>query len=175
MIYIFRLSHRISRDIRLTSHLCLCARAFLADKLYYSGQNDSSLEKSIKSVTSRFGGDFKVEYVSDPKEFISCFRGLVVHLTMYGEPFLDKIKTIKDKLKSKDILVVVGGPKVEPWVYNISTYNLSVTSQPISEVGALSVFLHELCDKKEAGKIFKGAYIQVIPSSKGKVVKKDNI
>ena len=172
MIYIFRLSHRISRDIRLTSHLCLCARAFLADKLFYSGQKDNSLEKSIKSVTSRFGGDFRLEYTSDPKRFISSFKGVVVHLTMYGEPFLDRINDIKDKLKSNDILVVVGGPKVEPWVYGVSTYNLSVTSQPISEVGALSVFLHELCDKKEASKIFKGAYVKVIPSSKGKVVQK---
>lgn len=172
MIYIFRLSHRISRDIRLTTHLCLCARAFLADKLYYSGQKDSSLEKSIKSVTSRFGGDFRVEYVSDPKKFIFSFKGIVIHLTMYGEPFLDKLKVIKGKLKSKDILVVVGGPKVEPWVYGVSNYNLSVTSQPISEVGALSVFLHELCDKKEAGKIFNGAYVRVVPSSKGKVVQK---
>ena len=43
-VEILRLGHRISRDPRLSTHLALTARAFLASKLYYYGQHDSSLE-----------------------------------------------------------------------------------------------------------------------------------
>lgn len=172
MISVLRLSHRIGRDIRLTSHLCLCARAFLCDRLYYSGQKDASLEKSIKEVVDKFGGGFGLEYVSNAQDFVLDFRGVVVHLTMYGGAFLDKLKDIKNKIKKKDLLIVVGGPKVEGWVYGAANYNLSVTSQPISEVGALSVFLHELHDKGELGAFFKGARIKILPCKKGKIIEK---
>src|SRR3989344_5462310 len=172
MIYVLRLSHRISRDIRLSSHLCLCARAFLCDGVYYSGQKDSSLENSIKSVVDKFGGNFQISYTSNPKKFVSSFKGIIIHLTMYGEIFLDKIKEIRTKAKSKDVLIIVGGPKVEQWVYNCVNYNLSVTSQPISEVGALSVFLHELHKGSEMKASFDGAKLKVIPSPKGKDVQK---
>ena len=44
IIEVLRLSHRIRRDVRLSTHVALTARAFGASKIYYSGQHDSSLE-----------------------------------------------------------------------------------------------------------------------------------
>ncbi len=44
MIIVLRLNHRIGRDPRISTHVALTSRAFLADKICYAGQKDSSLE-----------------------------------------------------------------------------------------------------------------------------------
>ena len=63
MIILLRLNHRIFRDKRITSHVALTARAFLADKIYYSGEKDSNLEQSISKVSKQFGSKFSIEYL----------------------------------------------------------------------------------------------------------------
>ena len=60
-IEVLRLSHRIGRDPRLSTHLALTARAFLANKIFYSGDKDSKLEETVNGVTEQFGGDFKID------------------------------------------------------------------------------------------------------------------
>ena len=50
MIEVLRLTHRIRRDPRLSTHVALTARAFGAAKVYYSGEHDGSLENSINHV-----------------------------------------------------------------------------------------------------------------------------
>ena len=85
-IEILRLSHRIRRDPRLSTHVALTARAFLANRLYYSGDKDSSLEATVNKVTEQFGGGFKIEYVKDPIPLIKEKKKenyLVTHLTVY--------------------------------------------------------------------------------------------
>ena len=54
MIEVLRLSHRIGRDPRLSTHVILTARAFGASKTYYSGQKDSNLEESVKRICGNF-------------------------------------------------------------------------------------------------------------------------
>src|SRR5579875_453060 len=145
-IYVLRLGHRRNRDKRVTTHCALVARAFLAKKMYYSGEKDENLEIKIKGVNERFGGDFSIEYVNGWREIIENFQGKKVHLTMYGIPILEEI----EKIKSFDkILVIVGSTKVPKEIYFLSDFNIAITNQPHSEIAALAVFLDKVFDGKE--------------------------
>ena len=172
-IEVLRLSHRIQRDPRLSTHVALTSRAFLASKLYYSGNKDSSLEDSINKVTSQFGGDFEIEYIKDAVKLIKEKKNqefLIVHLTCYGEKFDKEINKIR---KHPKILVIVGGEKVPPEIFGLADINLSVTNQPHSEVGSLATFLHEYIQGKEFNTEFKNAKTRILPSAKGKRIEKE--
>lgn len=164
MIRVLRLGHRVFRDQRISTHCALVARALGAGGFAYSGQEDSGLEDSIKSVAENWGGPFSVQYVNDWKREIRGFKGLKLHLTVYGISFRKKMKEIK---KSGNLLVIVGGEKVPSDVYKLSDYNLSVGPQPHSEVGALAIFLYELSGRKFREK-FRKAKLRVVPQERGK-------
>lgn len=165
MVEILRLSHRISRDKRISTHCALVARAFLAKKIYYSGQKDRELEESVNKITKRFGGDFEIKYV---KDYMKVLEGkTVVHLTVYGMPVCEKINEIK---KEKNVIVVIGGEKVPPEIYEMAKYNVSVTNQPHSEVSSLAIFLHEIFNGKEFGENFKNSKVKIVPQERGKKV-----
>ncbi len=66
-VAVLRLGHRPSRDKRVSTHLLLAARAFGAEKAYYTGIQDDSLEESIRKITLDWGGDFTLEYASSWK------------------------------------------------------------------------------------------------------------
>jgi len=171
-IEVLRLSHRIQRDPRLSTHVSLTARAFLASKIYYSGNKDSSLENSVNKVTEQFGGNFTIEHIPFPEKLIKEKKKsgfLIVHLTCYGLTLPSTISKLKKSIK---ILVVVGGEKVPPEIFNLADYNISITSQPISEVSALAILLHELNSGKELESSFKNAKTQILPSNRGKLIKK---
>ena len=167
-VEVLRLSHRVVRDKRITTHLALTARAFLAKGMYYSGDRDRKLESSIEKVVDEWGGSFFISHVESPKALVKEKKkaALVIHLTMYGLP----LKEVIDKLRGKPLLVVVGGEKVERFYYEEAHYNVSITNQPISEVSALAVFLHELFEGKELSYKFKGKK-EVIPSERNKIVR----
>jgi len=119
MIEVLRLGHRIARDKRISTHVGLVARAFGASKLYYSGQKDSSLENSVKKVVNDFGGNFEIEHVIGVSSFIKKKKKdgfKVVHLTVYGE-------VLGDVKLSGDLLIIVGGEKVPPEIYELADYN----------------------------------------------------
>jgi len=164
MITILRLSHRLPRDSRVTTHVALVARAFGADNLVYSGQKDKSFEDSVKSLVNRFGGKFLVEYVKNPFNYLKE-KSKIVNLSVYGIPLQKKIKEIK---KIKNLIIIVGSEKVPIEYYKIADYNISITSQPHSEVAALAIFLHEYFSGKEFNKEFENAKIKIIPNQKGK-------
>jgi len=168
MIIVLRLNHRIFRDKRLTSHVALTARAFLASKIYYSGQKDSNLEQSINKVSKQFGGNFSIEYCNDPISFIKENKNkfTIIHLTCYG---LNVEKQV-NKLKNKNLIIIVGGEKVEPIYYKLSDFNIAVTKQPISEVSALAVFLHLLNQGKELNYEFKDAKLKILESEHEKKI-----
>lgn len=158
MIEVLRLGHRIQRDKRISTHVALVARAFGASKIYYTGQKDKSYEESVNRISKEFGGNFEIEYL---KKFETLFEGrIVVHLTMYGEDFRKK------KIPKNNLLIVIGGEKV-PWeVYNKADYNIGVTNQPHSEVGALAVFMDHLNNSKYPE--FKDGKVRVKPAARGK-------
>lgn len=163
MIAILRIGHRKERDKRITTHVGLVARAFGAEKLLLTIE-DIQIKKSIENVCAKFGGDFKVEICKDWKEYIEKWKGIKVHLTMYG---ININKAIKKIPKDKDILIIVGAKKVPKLVYEIADYNIAIGNQPHSEISALSIFLDRFFKGKELEKEFNGK-IKIIPCEKGK-------
>lgn len=165
MIAILRLGHRIDRDKRITTHVALVARAFGADAIFITTK-DEKIKKNIRSVCTRFGGDFQIETGVDYKKIIKSWRGTIIHLTMYGEQLENAIRTINNK---KDLLVIVGAEKVPPYFYEIADLNIAVGNQPHSEVAALALFLDRYTKGTWQDKKFDGN-IQIIPCVKGKKV-----
>jgi len=168
-VKILRLGHRKKRDKRLTTHVALIARAFGADEVIICGERDDSLIKTVKDVVKRWGGPFEISYSKNWKKTLNDLADnyTIVHLTMYGMPFEKAL----NKLKGKNLVVIVGSEKVPSDVYKLADYNLSVTNQPHSEAGALAVFLYELFSGKK--KRFKDYKIKIKPSKRGKkVIKK---
>lgn len=167
-ITVLRLGHRPQRDKRLSTHLILCARALGAEKVIYSGDEDPRLEEGIRDIVERWGGDFSIEYVSNWRKIVKDWTGNIVHLTMYGSPVEEAAPVIRQT--SEPLLVVVGGPKVPREIYETSTWNVSVTSQPHSEVSALAIFMFALQGEKALRHDFPGATIKITPSPRGKEV-----
>lgn len=165
MITVLRLGHRIERDKRLSTHCGLVARAFGAQKLVYTGEKDSVMEESINSVTKGWGGPFSIEHTESARKLIRDWRGKSVHLTVYGIPVQKKVRTLR---KVRNLLVIVGGEKVPPEVYQECDFNISVTGQPHSEVAALAIFLHEYFSGRELEKRFSKAQKRIVPQERGK-------
>ncbi|MHA2358366.1 MAG: tRNA (cytidine(56)-2'-O)-methyltransferase [Candidatus Heimdallarchaeaceae archaeon] len=170
---VLRLSHRIIRDKRTTTHLALTARAFGATDFFYSGEHDDSVEDSVEDVSKEWGGNFFAKFVNSPFSFITEWKqkgGIVIHLTMFGIELSDQIKSIKDELE-KDFLIVVGGAKVPGFMYQLADYNTAIGHQPHSEVAALAIFLDSISNG-EARKIkYSDAKIEIIPTEQGKRTK----
>jgi tRNA (cytidine56-2'-O)-methyltransferase len=178
-ITVLRLGHRLPRDERITTHVALVARAFGATGIIYSGQQDSSLEKSVSSVANAWGGTFSISY---EKNFISAIKRFkkndftIAHLTMYGMPLSEKMAEIRNGAKkNQKLLVIIGAERVPGEVYELADYNIAITSQPHSEVAALAIFLDRAMDGKELERgfdeNFKGK-IKLVPKEKGKEIKK---
>lgn len=165
MIAVLRWGHRAVRDERITTHVCLVARAFGANKVIVSGENAGSTVSSVKKIASAWGGKFEIEYTKNWRKILEEWNGKIVHLTMYGERLQDKIGEMREK---KDLLVIVGSQKVPPELYQKATYNIAVTSQPHSEVAALAVFLHEYFEGNELEKDFPNAKVKIKPNPRGK-------
>jgi len=170
-VIVLRIGHRIPRDLRVTTHVCLTARAFGADGIIISDVYDEKLKKKVEDVVNRFGGDFFIK-MGEPwlkviKEWIKK-GGKIIHLTMYGLPLPEVINDIKSS--SSDKLIVVGAEKVPKEVFSLANWNVSITNQPISEVSALGVFLDWYFDHKAFYKEFKNAKLKIIPSRSSKKV-----
>ncbi|MDI9611138.1 MAG: tRNA (cytidine(56)-2'-O)-methyltransferase [Archaeoglobales archaeon] len=165
-IYVLRLGHRIGRDQRISTHVALTARAFGAKGIYFT-RSDKNLFESVRKVVEIWGGEFFIE-TTDWKKLLRSFDGLKVHLTMYGIPLPEKMEEIK---KAQKVLVVVGAEKVPKEVYELCDLNISIGTQPHSEVSALAVFL-----EKVLGIVFnlsfENAKLKIIPCARGKKVLK---
>ncbi len=169
-IYVLRLGHRPERDKRVTTHVALAARAFGAQGIYVSTYDDE-LERSVRSVVSRFGGDFTIKTGVRWKDILKNWDGISVHLSMYGLHIDEAMPTIKSSLTEK-ILIVVGAEKVPPEVYQWATFNVGVGNQPHSEVAALAVFLDRLKQGEGLRNDFHG-HMKVIGCERGKKVVND--
>ncbi|MFB6209439.1 MAG: tRNA (cytidine(56)-2'-O)-methyltransferase [Candidatus Nanohaloarchaea archaeon] len=172
MLKILRLGHRAGRDDRISTHVGLTARQWGADEIVYSGEKDSGMMESVEDIIDRWGGEMDISYTEDWRSEIKNFKGLKIHLTMYGERIGDKIEDLKQEFEQKDLLVVVGAEKVPGWVYDNVDYNISVGNQPHSEIAALAVFLDRL-KEGEIEEEFEGAEIEVFPSEDRKLTTKE--
>ena len=168
---VLRIGHRIPRDERVTTHVCLTARALGADGVYVSDVQDRGLVERINRVTDQFGGRFTIETGKPWRSTIvewSRSGGTVIHLTAYGMP-LPKVVTEIRRSKA-DKLVVVGAEKVPGKIFGLSDWNVAVTNQPISEVSALGIFLDWLFKHRRLEERRENAKIQIVPTPHGKTV-----
>jgi len=174
MLHVLRLGHRIHRDERITTHVCLTARAFGAQKAIITGEKDTHIIDSVEKVTEEWGGPFSVEYSRSWKTVIREYKDkgwLVVHLTMYGINLPDVESKLNGLIKSgKNMLIVIGGAKVPSEVYQLADYNVAVTNQPHSEVAALAVFLDHLFESGGFSRKFANSHLKIIPTERGKRV-----
>jgi tRNA (cytidine56-2'-O)-methyltransferase len=170
------MGHRPVRDHRVTTHVGLVARAFGADGIYLEEHVEESVIRTLRKVTEVWGGCFEVNTVSNPISLIKYWKkvgGIVVHLTMYGVNIGEKPSLLAElRERCADILVVVGGEKMPREVFDLADYNVAIGNQPHSEVAALAVFLDRLFEGRELVREFKGAKLKVIPSERGKIVKR---
>jgi tRNA (cytidine56-2'-O)-methyltransferase len=171
MIEVLRLGHRRKRDERLTTHVCLVARAFGADRVLVS-EKDPELEATISDVVKRFGGHFEVATGVNWRGQIKNFKGTKVHLTMYGMPLKDILDDIPRSGKADNLLVIVGSEKVPGDVYRLVDFNVAVGNQPHSEAAALAVFLDRYTEGGWQSMLFEGGELEIVPSPHGKGVRK---
>lgn len=173
-IVVLRMGHRIPRDWRLTTHVCLTARALGAESVIISDIEDKEVVTKVRDVADRFGGDFSVESGVPWKQVIRQWKqsgGLVVHLTAYGLPLSKVVDEIRRN--SKEVLVVVGSEKVPGELFGLADWNVSVTTQPMSEVAALAVFLDWFQEHQEFERDFANSKIRIVPSKAGKHVEEN--
>lgn len=168
-LIVLRMGHRVHRDARVTTHVCLTARAFGAEGVVVSDVVDEELERVVGKVVKAFGGSFWIKTGEPWKRFVKDWIGggnELIHLTMYGIPISEAIGEIRSSPRDK--LVAVGSQKVPGELYGLATWNVSITNQPISEVSALAIFLDRYFEGRELDSKFEGAEIEVIPSKDGK-------
>ena len=157
----------------MTTHVCLTARALGADGVIIADQEDKVVESTIREMTSRFGGPFEINSGRPWRQMIKDWKadgGGIVHLTAYGLPLPKMIGEIQES--KKDLLVVVGSEKMPGEVFTLADWNISVTSQPMSEIAALAVFLDWFNEHSEFVREFSEARIKIIPSKDRKEVEK---
>jgi tRNA (cytidine56-2'-O)-methyltransferase len=166
------MGHRLFRDSRVTTHVCLTARALGADGVIIADREDKTVEATIKEVGKRFGGHFTIESGKPWRKTIRHWReegGKVVHLTAYGLKLPDVIQEIGDA--GGDLLVVVGSEKMPGEVFKLADWNVSVTNQPMSEVAALAVFLDWHLKHRAFEKVFPNAQVMIVPIRNGKKIR----
>ncbi len=164
-VEVLRLGHRPGRDPRLTTHLALVARAFGAERMYLHPP-DPSVAESLAGVRARWGGAFEVVPAPSWLEVVHRAPGAVVHLTMYGLPLARVLPRLR---RERDLLLVVGGAKVPGRLYGAASANVSVGSQPHSEVAAVAVVLAQLRGVPGVGAL-PGARQRILPRARGKSV-----
>jgi len=131
------------------------------------------VESTIRDVTNRFGGPFDIQSGKPWKQAIREWRaigGRIVHLTAYGLPLPKTLQEIQET--NKDLLVVVGSEKMPGEIFNLADWNVSVTSQPMSEVAALAIFLDWFRQHREFEHEFSKAQVQIVPSRTGKEIQR---
>lgn len=168
-VTVLRIGHRPGRDDRMTTHVALTARALGADRVVLEDEATQAAE-TTGDITDRFGGPFTIEQTDSPLGLVRGWDGVIVHLTMYGEPIQDVASAIKADGASEPLLVVVGAEKVPFEVYDRADYNVGVTNQPHSEIAALAVFLDRLFEGDELSQEWDDADKRVIPKATGKKV-----
>ncbi len=167
-IEVLRIGQRLVRDDRVTTHVALVSRAFGARRIFMDEVNPE-IRDTISGVTESMGGSFEVVFIDSWKAFLRGCAGKskIVHLTMYGE----RISDVQEQIgRENDMLVVVGASKVPRMVYDLADYNVSVGSQPHSEISALAVFLDRIQNGRQFDAEFAGAKRKIMPSRNGKNV-----
>jgi tRNA (cytidine56-2'-O)-methyltransferase len=175
-IVILRWGHRVQRDVRLTTHVALTARALCASGFILADVTDAHIEETVGKITKAWGGNFHFEMGTSWKKAVREWKakdGIVVHLTAYGENIQTSDVMARIKAVGKDVMLLVGSQKVPGEFYSeeVSDFNVAVGNQPHSECSALAIFLDRYFEGKELGNPFEKAKITIVPKERGKEVK----
>jgi tRNA (cytidine56-2'-O)-methyltransferase len=178
-IVILRWGHRVARDVRLTTHVALTARALCASGFILADTTDTHIEETVTKITKAWGGDFHFEMGTSWKRAVRDWKaqgGQIVHLTAYGENIQTSDVMQRIKATGKDTMLLVGSQKVPGEFYSeeVSNFNVAVGNQPHSECSALAIFLDRYFEGKELGQPFEKAKISIVPKERGKEIKTGN-
>jgi len=169
-IEVLRIGQRVVRDDRVTTHVALVARSFGAQKIYMNEVNPE-IKYTISSINKTWGGNFKIEIISEWKKIIKEKKNAavkIVHLTMYGQ----NINDVENKIRNENkILIVVGAEKVPRDIYDIADYNVAIGNQPHSEISALGVLLDRIQCGSQFESKFENSERVIIPQEQGKNVR----
>lgn len=164
-----RIGQRLVRDDRVTTHVALVSRAFGASKILMYDANPE-IKDTLSKVNKMWGGGFEVEIIEEWRKTLKAKKAdsyKIVHLTMYGED----INSVQEKIRKEDkILVVVGAEKVPREVYDMADYNISIGSQPHSEIAALAILLDRIQEGAQFQRKLRGAQREIVPTKRGKRV-----
>ncbi|MCW4018650.1 MAG: tRNA (cytidine(56)-2'-O)-methyltransferase [Candidatus Bathyarchaeota archaeon] len=174
-VVVLRWGHRPQRDVRLTSHVALSARALGAAGFVLSEAVDEKIKHTVQKVTDTWGGDFFFEMGTKWKTTVRDWKtngGVVVHLTAYGENIQSSDVMERIKGAGKDVLVLAGSQKVPREFYDaeFSDFNVAVGNQPHSECAALAIFLDRFFKGETLGQPFEHANMHIVPQERGKKV-----
>jgi len=175
-IVILRWGHRPQRDIRLTTHVALTARALCASGFILADTTDPHIEETVVKIAKTWGGNFRFEMGTPWKKAVKGWKaegGVIVHLTAYGENIQTSDVMDRIKAQNREVMLLVGSQKVPGEFYSdeVSDFNVAVGNQPHSECSALAIFLDRYFDGKELGKPFEKAKISIVPKERGKEIK----
>jgi len=172
-IVVLRWGHRVQRDVRLTTHVALTARALGASGFLLSDVADAAIKATVERVTANWGGTFSFEMGTSWKSTVRDWKakgGIVVHLTAYGENI--QASDVLDRIRNagKDVLLLIGSQKVPKEFYSseVSDFNVSIGNQPHSECAAVAVFLDRFFEGTELAKEFENAKTKIMPQKRGK-------
>ncbi len=142
--------------------LCMAARAFGASSVTIAGRRNSRLIRECKAISSKWGGNFEVDFTKDWKRFVAKKKTYkVVYLTRFGVPINREIHNLKTY---KNILLIVTLSESIKDVLKISDFNVSITAQPHSSSAAVAIFLHSFYEGRELAMHFENAKYRVVPS-----------
>jgi tRNA (cytidine56-2'-O)-methyltransferase len=177
-VIVLRWGHRPRRDVRLTTHVALVARALGAAGFILSDTEDENIKATVEKVARNWGDGFLFEMGTPWKKSVKNCKangGIVVHLTAYGENVQTSDVLQRIRNCGKEILIIVGSQKVprEFFSEDFSDFNVAIGNQPHSECASLAVFLDRLFEGEELAKNFANANMRIIPQKRGKKVVKD--
>ena len=114
-IVILRWGHRPQRDVRLTTHVALTARALCASGFILADVEDAHIQKTVLRIVKAWGGSFSFEMGTPWKKAVQEWKAkgcTVVHLTAYGENVQTSDVMNRIKKANKDVMLIVGSQKV---------------------------------------------------------------
>ncbi|MCL2358211.1 tRNA (cytidine(56)-2'-O)-methyltransferase [Candidatus Bathycorpusculum sp.] len=179
-IVVLRWGHRVQRDVRLTTHVALTARALGACSFILADTADRHIEETVTKITQAWGGNFKFDMAVPWKRAVQEWKkhgGIIVHLTAYGENIQTSDVLSRIKAQNKEVMLLVGSQKVPGEFYSeeISDFNVAVGNQPHSECSALALFLDRYFEGQELDQRFEKAKISIVPKERGKEIKTNNV
>jgi tRNA (cytidine56-2'-O)-methyltransferase len=175
-IFVLRWGHRPQRDVRLTTHVALTARALCASGFILADVEDRNIQKTIDKMNNAWGGNFHFEMGTSWKRAIHEWKakgGVIVHLTAYGENIQTSDVLGRIKAVGKPVMLLVGSQKVPGEFYSgeVSDFNVAVGNQPHSECSALAIFLDRYFEGKALAQSFEKAKIEIVPKKRGKQIR----